>query len=101
MPEMVADLLQRQPLFQQMSGAGVPQGVGAIVWQGHVQSMESPLNHLPQAAPRQRPEARPEGEEHRAPSRPGAGLPEVTEDGIPDRPAQRVSPWLLPLAGRD
>ena len=101
MPEMVADLLQRQPLFQQMSGAGVPQGVGAIVRQGHVQGMESPLNHLSQAAPRQRPEGRPEGEEHLAPSRPGAGLPEVTEDGIPDRPAQRVDPRLLPLAGRD
>ena len=31
MSEVVADLLQRQALRQQMSGAGVPQGVGTVV----------------------------------------------------------------------
>ena len=41
-PEVVADLLQRQPLCQQVSGTGMPQGVGAIVGQGHVQGVKPP-----------------------------------------------------------
>ena len=101
MPEVVADLLQRQPLGQQASGTGVPQGVGAIVGQGHVQGEKPPANGLPQADAGQRPERCPEHEEDLAPGRSRAHLPQVTEDGITDRATQRIGPRLLGLAVRD
>ena len=37
MPEVVADLFQRQALCQQVSSASVPQRMGAIVRQRHAQ----------------------------------------------------------------
>src|SRR5258708_15154235 len=90
MAEVIADLLQRQALAQQVRGAGVTQDVRALMRQRHTQSTQTLSDDGPKGTTGQRTERGTESQEDLAMAAGRSHFLEVAEHRIADGPRQRV-----------
>src|SRR6516225_11933946 len=97
MPEVAADLVERQPSLQQVRRTGMAESMRAVVRQRHTQRVQAATGQSCQATASQGSDGRSERQEDLAMTGARPYLLQVTQHGIADGLAEGIGPNLLGL----